>query len=346
MEDEKISSTRKHSSDVFLNSKFDIRKHFSLIQPELEQTDARILQQTEAFDPAIRGYVEYAITSQGQRIRPALCMLAANATGGVRDDHYNLSIIIELIHLASLVHDDILDDAQIRRTRLTSHAKWGVELSVLLGDCLFAHALRMGVQLSQKQITQTIADAVGEVCAGEMIQTQRRFDLNFSVTEYFRVIEMKTAALFRIASGLAGAVNEAPEAWQMALTSYGNHLGIAYQIYDDCLDLLGAESLTGKTLGTDLSKGKWTLPLLHVLHQLDELSASDLTEMMLANEEPLQEQIIQIIIHHGGHIFAARKAQEHLQLARRALAVLPDTHHRQSLDAIAASLHDYMNHFK
>lgn len=329
-----------------MGEKFDIRRHFDNICSELEQSEARILQQLDAFDPSVRGYAEYAVTSQGQRIRPALCFLSAGATGGMRDDHYNLAIIIELIHLASLVHDDILDDAQVRRARKTSHAKWGVELSVLLGDYLFSHALKMGVRFSQKSITQTIADAVSEVCAGEMIQTQRRFDLNLPITEYFRVIEMKTAALFRIAAGLSAEINEVSDSWRDALFSYGNHLGIAYQIYDDCMDLFSDESLTGKTLGTDLGKGKWTLPLLHVLRQLDEQTASGLTGMILGKEEISQEQIIQSILHYGGHSFAARKTQEHLQQALRSLSVLPKGAHRQSLENIALSLHDYINRLK
>lgn len=346
-----------------LTAKFNIRQFFDTISPELQQIDAQILQQTDTFDPNIRGYIEYAIESHGQRIRPALCILAAHATGKFKHQHRDLAVIVELIHLASLVHDDILDQAFVRRAQPTSHTKWGVELAVLLGDCLFAHALRLGTRLSDPKISNIIAEASNEVCMGEMMQTQRRFDLKFTIPEYLKTIEMKTAALFRVATETAALANEVPEAWATALRNYGLHLGIAYQIYDDCMDLFASEKQTGKTLGTDLAKGKFTLPILHVLNQLKDSETQKFSKMLLNKNESVSlslraspceawqsplgkgenKNVIKKIIEYGGHRFAARKTQEHLEKARQSLNILPETSHRAILQSIPHALHQYID---
>src|SRR6266568_5529415 len=234
----------------------------SVVQPHLDEVSARIGHQTEAFDPAIEGYISYALDSGGKRMRPLVALLAGAATGAVTKAHIDLAVIVELIHLATLVHDDVMDEAERRRSQPTLNARWGNALSVLLGDSLFAHALDLSTKFDDSEISRAIARAASEICSGEMIQTQRRFDLKLSVEDYLRIVKMKTGSLFAAAAELGATISEADPALIKTLKDFGMRVGTAYQIYDDCLDIAGNESTTGKTLGTDLRKGKFTLPML------------------------------------------------------------------------------------
>src|SRR5213082_492195 len=168
----------------------------SVVQPQLDEVSARIARQTEAFDPAIDGYISYALNSGGKRMRPLIALLAGATTGAVTKAHIDLAVIVELIHLATLVHDDVMDEAERRRAQPTANARWGNSLSVLLGDCLFAHALTLSTNFKNSDIGREIARTAATVCSGEMIQTQRRFDLNLTVEDYLRIVQMKTGSLF------------------------------------------------------------------------------------------------------------------------------------------------------
>ena len=153
------------------------------VQVHLDQVEAGISQQAAAFDPAIEGYVAYAIGGQGKRLRPMVALLTGGATGGITPAHVDLAVILELIHVATLVHDDIMDEAERRRGQPTVNARWGNALSVLLGDCLFAQALNLSTNFNKAEISRSIAQAARDVCSGEIIQTQRRFDLHLGIDE-------------------------------------------------------------------------------------------------------------------------------------------------------------------
>ena len=256
----------------------------SLVQAHLDEVSQRIARQTEAFDPAIEGYVSYALDSGGKRLRPLVALLAGAATGRLTNEHLDLAVIVELIHLATLIHDDIIDDAERRRSQPTLNARWGNALSVLLGDSLFAHALDLSTRFDNTDVSRAIARATRDVCSGEIIQTQRRFDLHLAIEEYFRIIELKTATLFAVAAELGARLNTAPISQVEALANFGRHLGAAYQIYDDCIDLAGSESATGKTLGTDLRKGKMTLPMLQLLRQASTIEKERYCQLILEGD--------------------------------------------------------------
>jgi octaprenyl-diphosphate synthase len=247
-----------------------LRKVVRLMQPHLDQVDARITKQAAAFDPALEGYLSYALGGRGKRLRPLMVLLAGGATGELNSGHIDLAVVVELIHLATLVHDDILDEADRRRDQPTVNARWGNSLSVLLGDCLFAHALTLSANFENAEISRAIARTASQVCSGEMIQTQRRFDLQLRVADYLRIVEMKTGSLFATAAELGGILSGADNVVARLLRQFGMRIGTAYQIYDDCLDLAGNESVTGKTLGTDLQKGKFTLPVLIFLQNASQ----------------------------------------------------------------------------
>ena len=320
-----------------LVKKLALKQHFEVVQSDLQRVESRIRQQAVFFDPGIHGYIEYATETNGKRIRPALVLLTGHATGGCREEHVDLAVIIELIHLASLIHDDVLDSAQMRRAKPTANSKWGVELSVLLGDCLFAHALKLCTHFSDSGICRQIADAANEVCTGEILQTQRRFDLNLPVPEYLRVIAMKTGALFRVSTELAAHLNGQTPATVEAFRVYGDCVGIAYQIYDDCLDLFGSEDGSGKTLGTDLKKGKLTLPILHMLQQMNETEVAKVSETILHGDDADRDELRGKVVSMGGHSYSVRKAQEYLEKSARVLDGVPGNLFVETLKTFSTS---------
>lgn len=316
---------------------------FDLVRTELDQVEQAIRAQAQAFDPGVEGYVRYVCDSAGKRIRPALALLSGGATGGMTLEHQRLSVILEMVHIASLVHDDIMDGADVRRGLPTASAKWGHSLSVLLGDALFAYALELATQFDDVEVCRTIARASRDVCTGEILQTQRRFDLNLNVSDYLRIIEMKTAALFAVAAQLGGRLNQQPQAVQDALYTYGLKLGTVYQIYDDCLDLVGDENKVGKTLRTDLIKGKLTLPILYLLMDATDLQKTKLNRMLLKGE-PMDTSLLAGIADYEGAIDrAVTDAQTMLTDAVAQLVCLPDSTYRTALEGTATYLHKLLD---
>lgn len=321
------------------------KQTFELINPHLYSVEERIRQQARAFDPAVEGYVAYAVNSGGKRLRPALALLAGGATGKITSGHVDLAVILELIHVATLVHDDIMDGAETRRDQPTANAKWGNSLSVLLGDCLFAHALRLSTNFSNNEICRIVAEASAEVCSGEILQTQRRFDLNLSLADYYKIIEMKTAALFAAACELGAFISEASPEIIGTLKTFGSRLGVAYQIYDDCLDIAGDEEEVGKTLGTDFEKGKLTLPVLLLLQSADESVRNRARELLLNENHSGHEEFAALLKSSGSMHAAVETARRLAREAREALDPVPANKYRNGLVAIAGHLETLLGKF-
>tara|TARA_R110000850_G_scaffold47496_14_gene118655 strand:- start:339 stop:1355 length:1017 start_codon:yes stop_codon:yes gene_type:complete len=312
---------------------------FAFLRPELDRVEAKIRAQAEAFDPAVVPYISYILNTSGKRIRPALTFLAGGATGEVTDRHHKLAVTLELIHVATLVHDDIIDGAEIRRQAPTANAKWGEALSVLLGDCLFSHALMLSTELNDTVISRKVAKSANEVCSGEIIQTQRRFDMQLSKDDYFDIIRKKTAALFASAMELGAQLNDqSPEVCD-ALKDFGLHIGTAYQIYDDCIDLVGDEQEFGKTLRTDLNKGKLTLPILNLLESASEKQREKLHRLLIQKEAIDVSTLANIADYVGSIEAAIDTGQDLVEKARECLIVLNESDHKQSLSGIA----DYLD---
>lgn len=315
-----------------------LKQAFEPINSQLYSVEERIREQARAFDPAVEGYVAYAIESNGKRLRPALALLAGGATGGISSGHLDLAVIVELIHAASLVHDDILDGADKRRGQPTANAKWGNAISVLLGDCLFAHALKLSTNFSNGEVARRLADSTTEVCSGEIIQTQRRFDLKLSVPDYYKIIEMKTAALFGVATELGAFLNGAAPDVISGFKVFGLRLGTAYQIYDDCLDIAGDEGNAGKTLGSDLRKGKLTLPILHLLQVSDSDERHRLSEVILNGDDADIATLVSRAIDAGAVRYAVGTARKMIREAQAALEVAPASRYRESLESLCTTL--------
>jgi octaprenyl-diphosphate synthase len=228
----------------------------------LDAVGKQLTQQVRSFQPHVLPYADYVLNGQGKQLRPALVALTANALGKAEESHVRVAVIIEMVHLATLVHDDVMDEAELRRGRLTMAANWGNEIAVLFGDCLFAQALKLAASFPTPEVCRAVAAATNTVCAGEILQTQHRRDFLFTQERYFEVLEMKTAELFALSCELSACLSGTAPEMRGMLRQFGLAFGTAYQLYDDCVDLFGSEAAAGKSLGTDLAKGKLTLPVL------------------------------------------------------------------------------------
>ncbi|MEI6712651.1 MAG: polyprenyl synthetase family protein [Verrucomicrobiota bacterium] len=321
-----------------LDKTLALKQAFEPVQEALVSVEQRIRAQARAFDPSVESYVAYAIESNGKRLRPALALLAGGATGNILPDHENLAVIVELVHAATLVHDDILDEADKRRSQPTTNARWGNSLAVLLGDCLFAHSLRLSSAFDDNRMCRRIAEAASEVCSGEIIQTQRRFDLKLSVPDYYKILEMKTGALFAVATELAALLNGASPAVMEGLREFGLRLGTAYQIYDDCLDLAGDEENVGKTLGTDLRRGKLTLPVIHLLQTSSPEERERISNLILQGEEAEIRGLVQHAVDTGAVRFTVATGRRMLAEAQESLDVLEHSVYRESLIGLCTTL--------
>jgi len=319
---------------------------FEPVQAELDEVDRRITAQTAEFDPAIEGYVAYAIGGGGKRLRPLVALLSGGATGSLVSGHLDLAVIVELIHLATLVHDDIMDEAERRRSQPTVNARWGNSLSVLLGDVLFAHALNLSTDFDDTSISRTIARTATEVCSGEMIQTQRRFDLQLSREEYFRIIGMKTGSLFACAAELGAVISDAPAAVVRRMKSYGAKIGTAYQIYDDCLDIAGTEAETGKTLGTDLRKGKLTLPVLTLLESASAFDRERCCALVLEGKLEEVTALLQNSPAHGALGASLNTAAKLIRAAQAELAPLTASRCLDSLFGLGGALQELLEQLR
>jgi len=271
----------------------------------------------------------------GKHLRPTLVALAGGSIGKVGDAHITAAVIIEMVHLATLVHDDVMDEAEIRRGQLTIAANWGNEIAVLFGDCLFAQAVKMAASFPTPEVCRAVATATNTVCTGEILQTQHRRNFELSRREYFHVIEMKTAELFTLSCDLAAFLGNASADQREALGQFGAAFGTAYQVYDDCVDLFGSETAAGKSLGTDLAKGKLTWP---VLLAWERASVADrvrleslISEWQPENLSAVNEQLVRYETFEPSREVIA----QYLEQARRALENLPASGGRSGLFGLA-----------
>src|SRR5437660_9776853 len=195
------------------------------VEPFLQAVSRRLAKEVESFDPDIAPYADYALNGQGKHLRPALVALTANAVGKSGEAHVTVAVIIEMVHLATLVHDDVMDEAEIRRGKLTLAANWGNEIAVLFGDCLFAQALKLAASFPTPEICRAVAMATNTVCAGEILQTQHRRDFRFTQNEYFKVLEMKTAELFALSAELSACLSGNSHETRQTLRQFGLAFG-------------------------------------------------------------------------------------------------------------------------
>ena len=290
----------------------------AMIEPDMLRVEQMLQEQLQSDIPIVQELVDAGTVSGGKRFRPMLMMLAAHAFGSVKDIHVLLATAIEMIHTATLVHDDILDEASTRRHRPTINAQWGNHRAVLFGDFLFTHAFYLTSTSGESMACQVIGQATNTVCAGELQQTSAMGNYDTSVDEYFEIIRKKTAALCSCATYLgayyAGATPSQAQSWAQV----GENLGCAFQIIDDILDFQGDDQTTGKTLGTDLKTEKATLPILLALAAETPAGRTAWLDK-LPQPTTLLSEVVEWLEHHDA---LQRSFDQATQLVREALQIV------------------------
>ncbi len=278
---------------------------------------------------------EYIVNSGGKRLRPALVVLSAKALGYAGKHHHDLAAVVEFIHTATLLHDDVVDESDLRRGRATASALFGNAASVLVGDFLYSRAFQMMVQVNDMRIMQTLADATNTIAEGEVLQLLSCHDANVDAASYLRVIHCKTAKLFEAAMRLGAILARVDNAREQAVAEYGMHLGTAFQLVDDVLDYSGDEQATGKNLGDDLAEGKPTLPLIYAMQHGNASQAALVRTAIEQGDLGRFAEVLEVIKQTGALEYTRQQAQQESDAACAALAVLPESEYKQSLLQLA-----------
>ena len=306
-----------------------------LIEDDLKATDALILDRLRSDVVLINQVGHYIVNSGGKRLRPMIVLLAARAMGYEGTSHIDLAAIVEFIHTATLLHDDVVDDSDQRRNRDTANAVWGNAASVLVGDFLYSRSFEMMVAVDAMRIMEVLSHATNRIAEGEVLQLLNCNDPDTDESRYREVILRKTATLFEAGARLGAIVSDSDPETEAGLAAYGLHLGMAFQMIDDALDYGSSGQDIGKNLGDDLAEGKPTLPLIRAI----ELSEPGTRDMLRAVIETggcdRIDDVIQAIESTDAIAYTARLAADEAAQAKAALGVLPESAFRKALAAVA-----------
>jgi octaprenyl-diphosphate synthase len=318
----------------------DLAPILALTQTDREAVDREINRRLNSDVALINQLGAYIIHSGGKRLRPLLVILAARALGHSGDRHVALAAIIEFIHTATLLHDDVVDASEMRRGQSTANMVWGNEASVLTGDFLYSRAFEMMVDVGSMRVMEILAKTTNTIAEGEVLQLLNCHDPEVSEENYLRVIYSKTAKLFEAAARLGAVISSQPLAIEEAMAKYGMHLGTAFQLIDDMLDYTSDSKVLGKNVGDDLAEGKPTLPLLYALRTG---SAAQQQLLRAAIEQGGLDRIEEVVIaieSTGANAYTARKAEDEARCAAEALIAIPESPYKQALlDLARFSVH-------
>jgi octaprenyl-diphosphate synthase len=283
--------------------------------------------------PAVAQLIEHLQHFQGKRLRPALLLLTAQACGGITPAHHTLAAVVEIIHTATLVHDDVLDTAAVRRHVQTINAGWGNRTSILLGDYLFTHAFHLAASVDARAC-RLIGEATNRVCEGELEQNTERGNVELSEASYLDIIDGKTAELTSCCCRLGALYANVPVETVEGMARYGRWLGVAFQVVDDLLDLVGEEKTTGKSLGTDLEQQKLTLPIIRLLERAEPEPRSRLMQILASPGNHKREQLRPFLAQSDALSYARDRANDFANKSRAELACLPHSPSRQVLASL------------
>lgn len=302
---------------------------------DMASVDALIRARLSSDVVLINQIAEHIIDGGGKRLRPMLHVLAARAAGYHGADHAKLAAVIEFIHTSTLLHDDVVDESDLRRGRSTANAVWGNAASVLVGDFLYSRAFQLMVELEQMPIMRILADTTNTIAAGEVMQLLNIGNADVDEQTYLQTIERKTAVLFAAATELGGVLGGLPDNQTAALRRYGMALGYAFQIADDLLDYISDADTLGKNIGDDLAEGKPTLPLIYALERATPAQAEAIRQAIRDGGLEHMGGVLAAIRDSGALERTGKAAQYHAGQAREALLALPDSPQRQALAALA-----------
>ena len=313
----------------------DLASIQALVGEDLAAVDRTIRARLTSDVVLVNQIADHIIGGGGKRLRPLLVLLAARALGHDGDRHVELAVIVEFIHTATLLHDDVVDDSQLRRGRNTANALFGNEAAVLVGDSLYSRAFQMMVAFGNMRVMQIMARTTSEIADGEVLQLLNRDDPGTTEASYLEVIHRKTAVLFEAAARLGAVCAMASPQHEDAMARFGRHLGTAYQLVDDMLDYRGSTSEIGKNVGDDLAEGKPTLPLIHAIRESSGPDARMLQGALRARTLGTVQEVIAVVESAGSIAYTARLAAQEVVLAGEALGAIPNSPYRDSLASLA-----------
>jgi octaprenyl-diphosphate synthase len=306
----------------------------ALMKSDLVMMDEILVNRLDSNVDLISQMSQYIINSGGKRIRPLLLLLCARATNYKGDYHHSMAVVIELIHTATLLHDDVVDSSSIRRGHETANELWGNAPSVLVGDFLYSRAFEIMVEPNSMEIMKILSKATNQISEGEVLQLLSIKNANVSQTEYFEVIERKTACLFKAACQIAGILAESNKNVINGLGSFGMHLGNAFQIIDDTLDYESNSSVIGKEVGDDLSEGKVTLPMIYALENTKGSEKATLSNAITNADSSNIDNIINILLSVNAFEYSRKVAKNESTKALKFLEVIPNSEYRSALQLL------------
>jgi octaprenyl-diphosphate synthase len=311
-----------------------------LVAPDMAQVDRVIAQRLDSGVPLVAEVARYIISAGGKRLRPVLLLLTCGALGYTGAQRHNLAAVVEFIHTATLLHDDVVDESTLRRGRPTANENFGNPASVLVGDFLYSRAFQMMVDANSMRVMQTLADATNVIAEGEVLQLMNMHDASLDEDGYLRVIRSKTAKLFEASARLGPILAGSPPEIENACAHYGQALGTAFQVIDDVLDYDGNSAEMGKNLGDDLREGKATLPLILAMQRGDAAQSRTVREAIETGNVDRLNDIVAIVRDTGALAATRSAAAAEAQRAIDAAMQLPDNAYRTAMVALASQLLD------
>lgn len=306
-----------------------------LVDADFIELNAIITKSLHSDVELIQQVSQHIISGGGKRLRPLLTLLSAKAYGYQDNTHIMLAAIVEFLHTATLLHDDVVDKSDLRRGRPTANTIWGSQASILVGDFIYSRTFQLMTSLQNLTIMQILADATNIIAQGEVLQLINRHNPEVTEAHYLEVIRCKTAVLFAAAAHVGAAITQCSEVEQQAMANYGLHLGMAFQIVDDCLDYCASSVTLGKNLGDDLAEGKLTLPLIYALQHSNAEQAQLIRHAIVHGGLDDFQAIMQIITVTDALSYAYQLAQHQADLAKAALQNIPDSPYKEALLALA-----------
>ena len=313
----------------------DIKKVFDAYERELSLVEAKLEKLFQSEAPLIPLIGRYLLESGGKRLRPLFLLSSARLAGYKGDEHIALAGVIELIHMASLLHDDVVDAAKIRRGREAAHSVWGNQIVILVGDFLYSNALRKAVSFKDQRIMEALSEATTSMTEGEILQLQKTADINITEDEYIKIISAKTGLLISAACRIGAILSVRPPAEENAFAMFGLKTGTAFQMADDILDYMAEESELGKKLGKDIGEGKITLPVIYLLKNA---SADEKEEIKRIIEKPSEEglrRILALFRQYSVLEESLKRAQALVDEAKDELSIFPDSPDRDAMLSLA-----------
>ncbi len=315
----------------------------ALVSQAMLEVNQRIQTALQSDVVLINQMGHYIIGAGGKRLRPKLVLLSALAQGYEGNYHTNIAAIIEFIHTATLLHDDVVDSSSLRRGRETANTVWGNEAAVLVGDFLYSRSFEMMVEVGQMRVMEILSAATNTIAAGEVMQLMNIGEAEVTEARYMEVISAKTGKLFEAATQLGSVLAEADSEREHAMADYGARLGIAFQLIDDVLDYTADSDELGKNAGDDLVEGKPTLPLIYALQTVGQSECDEIRAALLAAQQSgqLSEERVQLVVklvcQSGAIERTVEQAQQQVKLAIQALSCLPESKYKEALVSIAAA---------